>query len=107
MAHRKTKRAAVAAAGSIAAAAGRSNLSDIPLDDGSAVLGPRADTASIRDDASWRVREAPQCFKMFHDVICGATRALFLTERDVADYRLDRLTYCRTSHPLFRCLVID
>ena len=73
MAHRKSKRAAVAAAASAAAAAGEKKLFNIALDDGSAVLGPRADTASIRDDASWRVKELPECFKRFHDVICGAS----------------------------------
>ncbi len=72
MAHRKTKRAAVAAAATLAAAKGETKLCNIALDDGSAVLGARADTSSIRDDASWRVKEAPACFKRFHDVICGA-----------------------------------
>ena len=74
MAHRKMKRAAVAAAGAAAAAAGQTKLSNVALDDGSAVLAPRADTSAIRDDASWRVKEVPQCFKTFHDVICGANQ---------------------------------
>ena len=94
MAHRKTKRAAVAAAASAAAAAGENKLFNVALDDGSAVLGPRSDTASIRDDASWRVRQLPECFKRFHDVICGAsTRQLDAGFRliRVQDLRLPRL----------------
>jgi hypothetical protein len=71
MAHRKMKRAAVAAAGIVAASAGEKKLFNVPLNDGSAVLGPRGDTSSIRDDTSWRIKEVPQCFKRFHDVICG------------------------------------
>ena len=74
MAHRKMKRAAVAAAGAAAAAPGQTKLSNVALDDGSAVLAPRADTSAIRDDGSWRVKEAPQCFNTFHDVICGASQ---------------------------------
>lgn len=78
MAHRKMKRASVAAAGTVAALAGEKKLFNITLDDGSAVLGPRADTSPIRDDPSWRVREIPQCFKRFHDVICGARERVFV-----------------------------
>ena len=77
MAHRKMKRAAVAAAGAAAAAAGQTKLSNVALDDGSAVLAPRADTSAIRDDGSWRVKEVPRCFKTFHDVICGASQHCF------------------------------
>ncbi len=77
MSHRKMKRAAVAAAGAAAAQAGETKLFNIALDDGSAVLGPRPDTYSIRNDESWRVKEVPKCFDRFHDVICGACEKPF------------------------------
>ena len=90
MAHRKMKRAAVAAAGAAAAAAGQTKLSNVALDDGSAVLAPRADTSAIRDDGSWRVKEVPRCFKTFHDVICGASQHCFL--------RACRYCFCTTNN---------
>ena len=91
MAHRKMKRAAVAAAG-------QTKLSNVALDDGSAVLAPRADTSAIRDDGSWRIKEVPQCFKTFHDVICGASQHCFR--------RACRYCFCTTNN-LFSLIPIS
>lgn len=100
MAHRKTKRAAVAAAATSAAAAGKTKLFNIALDDGSAVLGERADTSSIRRDTDWRVKEAPACFKKFHDVICGEREGAVLFLRS-------SLFTCRTSYNAICCVIFD
>lgn len=94
------KRAAVAAAGAAAAQAGEKKLFNVALEDGSAVLGPRPDTSSIRDDESWRVKEVPKCFDKFHDVICGAweQNVLFLSFS---------LFVCRATNPFFCRIIFD
>jgi hypothetical protein len=93
LAHRKLTRAAIAEASKKLLLGGKHKLQEVPLADGSCVLGYRGDTKHIRDDPSeccvlmvlllcrsrkpltpisgWRVAPIPKRLQGFHDTITG------------------------------------